>query len=296
MSEECQVDLSAEYDMELHIASVFIIATFSFLGTTIPLLFKKYFSTSSLIFQSSKLIGSGVILSTAFLHMLAPSFEFLNSPCAEIEYAALAGVCALIGVLFTLVIQLIASEMLSQLVSEESNQVNDGLKDYAFKNKQVEPVNPNKKSHDSQCLGDVNILEIGESSRQDNSCDGQHDRTSVKYIDSGHNHSHGGVISHSNRISAYLLEMGIAIHSVIIGVALGVAREEFISLFIALVFHQLFEGIGLSSVISEGEFKSKWMSLVLVVFCKFLRILIIFRHSFDSGWDCNRNWTSRDFE
>ncbi|KAF9908147.1 hypothetical protein EC991_010167 [Linnemannia zychae] len=45
------------------------------------------------------------------------------------------------------------------------------------------------------------------------------------------------------RISTYILEAGIAAHSVIIGVTLGVASgPEFIGLLIALLFHQFFEG------------------------------------------------------
>ena len=279
-AEECNAELSQEYDLAMHIGSVFVIMVFSFLGTTIPFIFKKYFSTSSLIFQSAKLVGSGVILSTAFNHMLTAAFENLSSPCAEIEYGALAGICALIGVLFTLVVQLIASETLSHLVSEESKADKEAINDHSqnhstIKNIINEEADSHLNSKNNQCLGDINILEIGESSGQDNSCKDVHTHARHTYVDSGHNHSHGGVISHSNRISAYLLEFGIAIHSVIIGVALGVAREEFISLFIALVFHQFFEGIGLSSVISEAEFKKKWMAGILVVFCKFMKFVKI---------------------
>jgi zinc transporter ZupT len=46
------------------------------------------------------------------------------------------------------------------------------------------------------------------------------------------------------RSSVALLEAGIAIHSVIIGFALGVSSgSEFIALLIALCFHQFFEGM-----------------------------------------------------
>lgn len=45
------------------------------------------------------------------------------------------------------------------------------------------------------------------------------------------------------RISTYILEAGVAAHSVIIGVTLGVSSgSEFIGLLIALLFHQFFEG------------------------------------------------------
>lgn len=61
----------------------------------------------------------------------------------------------------------------------------------------------------------------------------------------GHSHAHGlSLLDESQRrISTYILEAGIAAHSVIIGVSLGVSTgSEFTGLLIALVFHQFFEG------------------------------------------------------
>ena len=244
--DDCQLDIEANYDLNLHIGSLFIVGAFSFLGTMVPLVFKRYFSMSSLIFQSAKLMGAGVILSTAFNHMLVASFENLTSPCSGIDFAGLAGVCALMGVLFTLIVQLVASETLSSAVSK--NEVGSKA----------------KVADDNSCGGNENIVELGDSSVQDDLCGKGH--THSEHVDSGHDHSHGGVIAHSNRVTAYLLEFGIALHSVIIGVALGLARDEFISLFIALVFHQFFEGIGLSSVVAEAEFGKKWIGIALVAF------------------------------
>jgi len=58
-----------------------------------------------------------------------------------------------------------------------------------------------------------------------------------------HSHcGHGASLStevHRKRAAAYLLEFGIATHSVIIGLALGTtAGGEFVGLFIAICFHQ----------------------------------------------------------
>eukprot|EP00889_Picochlorum_renovo_P006206 jgi/Picre1/33236/NNA_008561.t1 len=55
-------------------------------------------------------------------------------------------------------------------------------------------------------------------------------------------------------------EVSIGIHSVLIGIALGVtSSSSFVSLFIAIIFHQFFEGIALGS--SASEFGGK---LILV--------------------------------
>lgn len=75
----------------------------------------------------------------------------------------------------------------------------------------------------------------------------------VPYPESGHAHMHHHAqISMSYEesksiIIAHLLELGVVVHSVIIGIGLGVTtdRSGLNSLLIAISFHQLFEGLGL---------------------------------------------------
>lgn len=45
----------------------------------------------------------------------------------------------------------------------------------------------------------------------------------------------------------FILEFGIIFHSILIGIILVVSGEEFTILYIVLVFHQTFEGLGLGS-------------------------------------------------
>jgi zinc transporter 1/2/3 len=47
--------------------------------------------------------------------------------------------------------------------------------------------------------------------------------------------------------SIFILEFGIVFHSVFIGLTLAVSGEEFTVLYIVIVFHQTFEGLGLGS-------------------------------------------------
>jgi zinc transporter 1/2/3 len=62
--------------------------------------------------------------------------------------------------------------------------------------------------------------------------------------------------------TAITLEFGTAIHSVLIGLTLGMATEEFIPLLVAISFHQFFEGLALSSIIQQIGF-TKVTSLLL---------------------------------
>jgi zinc transporter 1/2/3 len=63
-----------------------------------------------------------------------------------------------------------------------------------------------------------------------------------------------------------MLELGIALHSIFIGIALGVlAGSEFLAMTIAICFHQFFEGVALGSRIADLTFKKKWLPIVLVL-------------------------------
>ena len=53
-----------------------------------------------------------------------------------------------------------------------------------------------------------------------------------------------------------ILEFGVIFHSIFIGLTLAVAGEEFITLYIVLVFHQTFEGLGLGSRLAATPFPS----------------------------------------
>ena len=68
------------------------------------------------------------------------------------------------------------------------------------------------------------------------------------------------------QIAAFLiLEFGVIFHSVIIGLNLGTAGEEFNTLYPVLVFHQSFEGLGLGARLSAIPFpdRYKWLPWTL---------------------------------
>ncbi|KAI8096465.1 ZIP zinc transporter-domain-containing protein [Halteromyces radiatus] len=65
-------------------------------------------------------------------------------------------------------------------------------------------------------------------------------------------------------IHTLLLELGIAIHSIIIGITLGTTSEgPFLALFIALIFHQFFEGVALGTRINDLQYVTWIKPLVM---------------------------------
>jgi solute carrier family 39 (zinc transporter), member 1/2/3 len=74
--------------------------------------------------------------------------------------------------------------------------------------------------------------------------------------------------SYVSQITAiFILEFGIVFHSVFIGLTLAVSGNEFIPLYVVLVFHQTFEGLGLGTRLASAPWpKSKqntpyWLAL-----------------------------------
>jgi zinc transporter 1/2/3 len=65
----------------------------------------------------------------------------------------------------------------------------------------------------------------------------------------------------------FILEFGVVFHSIFIGLTLAVAGSEFSTLYVVLVFHQTFEGLGLGTRLSAAPWpKSKrWTPYLLAI-------------------------------
>lgn len=62
-----------------------------------------------------------------------------------------------------------------------------------------------------------------------------------------HDHEDHGESYAAQLTSLFILEFGVIFHSIFIGLTLAVAGSEFVTLYIVLVFHQTFEGLGLGA-------------------------------------------------
>lgn len=77
-----------------------------------------------------------------------------------------------------------------------------------------------------------------------------HTRDHTDNSELGSDYEERGVIpeTYAAQMTAiFILEFGVIFHSIFIGLTLAVSGDEFITLYIVLVFHQMFEGLGLGS-------------------------------------------------
>ncbi|RKP37516.1 Zinc/iron permease [Dimargaris cristalligena] len=217
-----------DYNVGLHVAALFVIFFFSSLGALTPILASRYprLSIPPVLLECGKFFGAGVILATSLIHMLPGAVSNFSSPCAPAvfsEYSAFPGLFTMLAIfLFHLMEHLLTGHFISEKNAPRSHH------DHSH----------HPQAHDHNTNGHQ-VLELH----------------------SQHTHVHGGAFfsgaeNETRRSSTYILEVGIAMHSVLIGLALGTASgTEFTSLFIALVIHQFFEGFALGSRLAELVFK-----------------------------------------
>ena len=79
-------------------------------------------------------------------------------------------------------------------------------------------------------------------------------------------------------LNVFVLEFGVMFHSVFIGLSLAVSGEEFKSLYIVLVFHQMFEGLGLGTRIATTDWSrhrfTPWILAIAYTLCTPIAIAI----------------------
>ena len=176
-----------------------------------------------------------MVLATGFIHMLPGAMEALSDEClpgAWQDYEGYGGLFAMLSAL--------AMQLTEFVAHQYSNNITTAKADLeTAPNHTLETLErPQATSEISE--GGVHV-----------------------------GHQHGMIFQDDakrHKISTYLLEFGIALHSVLIGVALGTNTDEFVALFIALGFHQFFEGMALGAQIAgvKGMSTRSAISMVLL--------------------------------
>lgn len=103
------------YDLPLHVAALFIILGTSTIACAFPILatrFHRLHIPASFLFFVSH-FGTGVLIATAFVHLLPTAFTSLGDLCLSDfwtkDYPAMPGAIALAGIFFVTVIEMVFS-------------------------------------------------------------------------------------------------------------------------------------------------------------------------------------------
>lgn len=232
----------------LRIASIFIIFVSSAIGAFFPLLARRTLRLPRSVYDFAKYFGSGVIIATAFIHLLVPAFEALGSPCLTgvwEEYPWAAAI-AMMSVFFIFFVELFAFRWGTARMARLNG--GKGAYDTHGHAHGTEGLHAaHGPESEMRPVGGAAHSDIEEGVPVD---DKKSDIIERRAQHSGHGHEEasGPLDDHplAQILSILILEFGVIFHSFITGITLAVS-VEFIPLFLVLIFHQLFEGLGLGT-------------------------------------------------
>lgn len=203
------------------IVSLCVLLVVSFAAAIFPVAAKRssYLQTPRVLFFVGKYFGTGVILATAFIHLLKDAFH--NMAKAGVDerwgkYESWPGLVIMSSLLFIFLIEY-SSTVYVEYLAEQSSPAR--AQQPQSNGNSPAPKRPGLEHAHTDCLHGEVTLSDGEATKI---------------------------------VGVFVLQLGIMLHSLVVGFTLSVTNgSEFTSLLIALIFHQLFEGLSLGVRISS---------------------------------------------
>lgn len=216
------------------VAAIASILAASAVGVFLPVVSRSVptLSPDRNFFFIVKAFAAGVILSTGFIHVLPDAFESLTSPCiSERPWGEFpfTGFVAMVAAIGTLMVDTYAMSYFKRQSGGNLKSAGGGDEERAVA--QVHAHGTHGHAHGLE-------LDYGETE----------------------------VLRH--RVISQVLELGIIVHSVIIGIAVGASEspKTIRPLIAALTFHQFFEGLGLGGCITQAKFEMRAATIMAIFF------------------------------
>ncbi|KAA8537174.1 hypothetical protein F0562_029600 [Nyssa sinensis] len=226
-------DENKQEALRYKVGAIVSILVASALGVCIPLFLKNIsvLQPDKAVHFLIKAFAAGVILATGCIHILPDAFQSLTSPCLGLNPLGgfpFTGFVTMMSAILTLIMESFATGFHRRAELRKAQPLNN--------DEDVESDGPHPHPHPH---GSAIILDRSASSDL------------IRY-----------------RVISQVLELGIVVHSVIIGISVGASQspKTIKPLIAALSFHQFFEGMGLGGCISQAKFKSRAMIIMVLFF------------------------------
>ncbi|XP_039145021.1 zinc transporter 8-like [Dioscorea cayenensis subsp. rotundata] len=234
----------------LKIAAIFSILVAGSIGICLPILSKwiPVISPEKDFFFVIKAFAAGVILATGFVHILPDAFENLTSSSLDCHPWQDFPFAG-----FTAMIAAIGTLMVDTMATSYFTT-------RFSSNEAALVVDEAKQAEEGGTLAHNHAV---------------------------HGHAHVSSELMRHRVISQVLEMGIVVHSVIIGISLGASESPSAirPLVVALSFHQFFEGMGLGGCIAQAKFKVRSMVTMVLFFSLTTPVGIAIGIGISKGYD-----------
>lgn len=225
------------------IGSIFVILIVSTFVTLSPIVMQKFkWSMSVWFYLFARFFGAGVIIATAFVHLLDPAYEEIGGSSCVGGWGHWADYAWVPALILLSVFIMFFIDLVSEVYVERKYGVDAELPDI-------------QKMLTEKPVGNLDA-EVSVDAAADN-CDNICCDDTIYKKESGEEYADtvstaDSLAQFQAQFTAFLvLELGIIFHSVIIGLNLGSTDyDEFKTLYIVLVFHQSFEGLGIGARLS----------------------------------------------
>lgn len=261
----------------LRIGAIFIILVASLIGALTPVLLQRQtkMHVPKFTFFVCKYVGTGVIIATAWMHLLDPAVDQLGDPCVAQNWPSMGEYpWALCIALMTIMVMFFVELMASRADDDDAHSHGTGSDSDTDPANEIlalkkQPKDKNIVSQSQPCPHTDDI-----ESGRGTSIPGPPD--DVSYPPGGEDHlahrhehnedSHHGIGGQLTAI--FILEFGVVFHSVFIGLTLGTTGlDKLVILLVVLVFHQMFEGLGLGARLAVAPWPKgkEWVPYALAL-------------------------------
>ncbi|KAL1624653.1 high-affinity Zn(2+) transporter zrt1 [Neofusicoccum ribis] len=216
-----------DYNVPLRIGLLFVVLVTSAIAVFAPILMGSYIQNTVVNFclMMLKQFGTGVMVSTAFIHLLTHANLMLTNECIDyvVDYEGTAAAIMMAGIFLAFLIEYLGARILFWKSDRHAHaSTSDSSTDHNVGGGSVE--SGNGKAIPNNTL--TTLAGCGNS---------------LSHVNPG-----------QEKLAVTVMETGIIFHSLLIGLTLVVSGDSFfVTLFIVIIFHQAFEGIALGARIAE---------------------------------------------
>ncbi|KAI9056138.1 hypothetical protein LZ554_001066 [Drepanopeziza brunnea f. sp. 'monogermtubi'] len=266
-----------EYDgrMGARISALFVILVVSSSATLFPVIAARvrWVRINIFVYLFARYFGAGVIVATAFIHLLDPAYSAIGpDSCVGMtgNWADYSWCPAIVLTSITVIFLMdFGAEQyverkygfahgpaIEQIITEQPDSDAKGAHKHAALSGSVTHNQLHSGDQDQAFHNRISMAQTMEDHLKT-------DRSKTEFSDSEMalptlSLAETEERSFRQQIAAFLiLEFGVIFHSVIIGLNLGTSGEEFTTLYPVLVFHQSFEGLGIGARMSAIPFPKR---------------------------------------